>query len=463
MRWLGQRQVHNDDRHDGFDDRRLRRRRGRREARPGRGQERGHAHRRRRRDLRAERVHRHRRQDGRGHGRRSRRGDRQAHGPQGQVRQRDLRLRSSRASRPASTTSACRRSPTPRSARRPSTSSPTSRPARRSTSKARAARRSTTLADLCGHTVAVEKGTTQQDDATAQSKKCKRRASRRDRASSPTRTAPTWRSSSGRADVGMADSPPAAYAGQAVGRQVQAVRRRPTAPRRTGSRSPRTTAWPKPVLAALKALMANGTYDAILDEVGRLETGAITNPTINGAIELGQRRSPDVAGTATAQTDETTARPERDPGRSGPPLRAAGSRRRSSLLIAARLIHSVATNPRFEWDVVGDFLFDHRILARRRRDARADRRSSMVIGIVLGVVLAVMRLSPEPARVAARAGSTSGSSAARRCSSRSCSGTTSPRSTRRSPRHPVRRPPFIHVDANDADHAVRRRRCWRSG
>src|SRR5919199_1336562 len=30
-----------------------------------------------------------------------------------------------------------------------------------------------TLADVCGHTVAVEKGTTQADDATAQSKKCK--------------------------------------------------------------------------------------------------------------------------------------------------------------------------------------------------------------------------------------------------------------------------------------------------
>src|SRR5207237_8608427 len=29
-----------------------------------------------------------------------------------------------------------------------------------------------TLDDLCGHTVAVEKGTTQLDDATAQSKKC---------------------------------------------------------------------------------------------------------------------------------------------------------------------------------------------------------------------------------------------------------------------------------------------------
>ena len=70
---------------------------------------------------------------------------------------------SSRASRPASTTSACRRSPTPRSARRRSTSSPTSRPARRSTSRRRAARTINTLADLCGHKVAAEKGTTQAD------------------------------------------------------------------------------------------------------------------------------------------------------------------------------------------------------------------------------------------------------------------------------------------------------------
>ena len=51
-----------------------------------------------------------------------------------------------------------------------------------------------TLDDLCGHKVGAEKGTTQADDATAQSKKCSPPASRRSpSACSPTRTASTWR------------------------------------------------------------------------------------------------------------------------------------------------------------------------------------------------------------------------------------------------------------------------------
>jgi polar amino acid transport system permease protein len=65
------------------------------------------------------------------------------------------------------------------------------------------------------------------------------------------------------------------------------------------------------------------------------------------------------------------------------------------LLIAAVIVHSVATNPRFEWGVVGDFLFDHRIL-RGVRVTIELTVIAMAIGIVLGVILAVMRLSPNP-------------------------------------------------------------------
>jgi polar amino acid transport system permease protein len=65
------------------------------------------------------------------------------------------------------------------------------------------------------------------------------------------------------------------------------------------------------------------------------------------------------------------------------------------VLIAATLIHSVATNPRFGWSVVGDYLFSSRVL-----DGLVTTLEltviAMVIGIVLGVVLAVMRLSPNP-------------------------------------------------------------------
>jgi polar amino acid transport system permease protein len=65
------------------------------------------------------------------------------------------------------------------------------------------------------------------------------------------------------------------------------------------------------------------------------------------------------------------------------------------LAFAAQLGHSVATNPRFGWDVVGQYLFSSRILDGLRLTLELTV-VSMVIGIVLGVVLAVMRLSPNP-------------------------------------------------------------------
>jgi polar amino acid transport system permease protein len=59
------------------------------------------------------------------------------------------------------------------------------------------------------------------------------------------------------------------------------------------------------------------------------------------------------------------------------------------------VINSVATNPRFQWGVVGDFLFDSRILHGVRVTIELTV-IAMAIGIVLGVVLAVMRISPNP-------------------------------------------------------------------
>jgi polar amino acid transport system permease protein len=61
----------------------------------------------------------------------------------------------------------------------------------------------------------------------------------------------------------------------------------------------------------------------------------------------------------------------------------------------AVIINSVVTNPRFEWGIVGDFLFDPRIL-RGVRVTIELTIISMAIGIVLGVILAVMRLSQNP-------------------------------------------------------------------
>jgi polar amino acid transport system permease protein len=62
-------------------------------------------------------------------------------------------------------------------------------------------------------------------------------------------------------------------------------------------------------------------------------------------------------------------------------------------LIAASLIRSAIENPNFHWDVVGDYLFDHRILDGVVKTIELTVLG-MVIGIVLGVLLAVMRLSP---------------------------------------------------------------------
>jgi polar amino acid transport system permease protein len=64
-------------------------------------------------------------------------------------------------------------------------------------------------------------------------------------------------------------------------------------------------------------------------------------------------------------------------------------------LIAVSLGRSVVTNPRFQWDVVGDYLFDSRVLHGIQITLELTVLA-MVIGIVLGVVLAIMRLSPNP-------------------------------------------------------------------
>jgi polar amino acid transport system permease protein len=65
------------------------------------------------------------------------------------------------------------------------------------------------------------------------------------------------------------------------------------------------------------------------------------------------------------------------------------------LLIAVALVHSMVTNPRFDWGTVGHFLFSSRILAGLVKTLEVTV-IAMAIGIFLGIVLAVMRLSPNP-------------------------------------------------------------------
>ncbi len=70
------------------------------------------------------------------------------------------------------------------------------------------------------------------------------------------------------------------------------------------------------------------------------------------------------------------------------------------IVLGAALIKSVATNPRFGWGTVGDYLFSGPVLDGLVKTIELTALS-MVIGILIGVVLAVMRLSPNPLVVAA--------------------------------------------------------------
>jgi polar amino acid transport system permease protein len=63
------------------------------------------------------------------------------------------------------------------------------------------------------------------------------------------------------------------------------------------------------------------------------------------------------------------------------------------LVVAASIIRSIATNKRFEWHVVGHYVFDSRILHGVTVTLELTALS-MVIGIVFGILFAVMRLSP---------------------------------------------------------------------
>lgn len=135
------------------------------------------------------------------------------------------------------------------------------------------------VADLCGKTVGVEKGTTQLDDVTAQAKKCSLKIQ-----AFPDQNGANLALSSGRVDVVLADSPVNAYAAKQSNGQFKIVGK-------VYGTAPYGIAVPKggkyqgfstAILDALKKVMANGTYTQILNKWG-IASGAISNPVINGA------------------------------------------------------------------------------------------------------------------------------------------------------------------------------------
>jgi polar amino acid transport system substrate-binding protein len=138
------------------------------------------------------------------------------------------------------------------------------------------------LANLCGLTVSVEKGTTQQDDSTAQSKKCTAAGKKAVKVLVfPDQNGANLALSSGRAQVAMADYPVAVYQVQKT-KQFKLVGK-PYGPFPYGIAIPKGTGLTRPFLAALKVLIANGKYKAILTKWG-IQAGAITTPKINGAV-----------------------------------------------------------------------------------------------------------------------------------------------------------------------------------
>lgn len=89
----------------------------------------------------------------------------------------------------------------------------------------------------------------------------------------------------------------------------------------------------------------------------------------------------------TSDTESIKAVPVRHPGRWVTAL--------FLLVLAAMLVKALFTNPRFNWPLVGQYMFSAPVL-QGLRNTLLMTLLAMVIGILGGLILAVMRLSPNP-------------------------------------------------------------------
>jgi polar amino acid transport system substrate-binding protein len=136
-----------------------------------------------------------------------------------------------------------------------------------------------TLDDLCGQKAAAESGTTQQTDITAQAKKCKASGKPLTQLTFPSQTGVNSALASGRATVAMADSPVAAYQVKQSAGTFKLGGTYGAAP--YGIAFKKGSPLVQPTLAALKVLIANGTYEKILEKWG-VQSGALKTPVVNG-------------------------------------------------------------------------------------------------------------------------------------------------------------------------------------
>jgi polar amino acid transport system substrate-binding protein len=132
------------------------------------------------------------------------------------------------------------------------------------------------LKSLCGHTVSVETGTTEQSDAEAQAKHCKVNVE-----SFSDQNQANLAVSSGRADVGFADSQVAAYIVHLSGGLFK-LTGKPFSTAPYGFIVAKNSGLAQPLMEAFRKIMANGQYMAILKKWG-VQQGAVSAPTLNGA------------------------------------------------------------------------------------------------------------------------------------------------------------------------------------
>jgi len=140
----------------------------------------------------------------------------------------------------------------------------------------------TDITVICGHSIAVESGTTEETDAKTQAAKCV--AAGKPKASVltfSTQTEANVAVSSGRADAGFADSPVAAYI-VATSNGVFQNSGPPLGVAPYGLALPKGNGMAAPVAAAVNLLISNGVYHQILVKWG-VQAGAITTATVNGA------------------------------------------------------------------------------------------------------------------------------------------------------------------------------------
>lgn len=138
--------------------------------------------------------------------------------------------------------------------------------------------------NACGKKIAVQKGTVQVDDLTAKSKKCTD-------AGKPAITIDQYAGQdqatasivSGKDAAGLADSPVMAYAVKQTNGQLELLGDVYDAAPYGYVVKKDQTEFAQAIADAVKALIADGTYQKVLEKWG-VQAGAITNPTVNPTV-----------------------------------------------------------------------------------------------------------------------------------------------------------------------------------